>query len=251
MIPISVRFAEYLDHRRRFGADMRSSAVVLKPFVDFADAEGAERVTTDLFLRWKAAFGSAGPITWAKRLCVVRSFATWLQGMDGRHEIPPKGLVPRRGARPRPYIFSEAETGRIVAAAAALPSPSGLRGATCSTLFGLIAVTGLRIGEALGLDDRDLDARDATLHVRHGKNGRSRVIPVTRCVVDRLQAYRQLRDRIVVRADSGALFRADSGRRASVRTAQRNFREVVQAIGLRPLPPGRGPRIHDLRHYLG
>ncbi len=250
MTSLSTLLSEYLDHRRRFGADMASAGKMLKPFVAFADAEGAERVTTDLFLRWKAAFGSAGPNTWATRLGVVRSFATWLQGIDERHEVPPKGLVRRRGTRPRPYICSEAEIGRIVLAAAALPSPSGLRGATCSTLFGLIAVTGLRVGEAVGLDDRDVDAVDATLHVRQGKNGRSRVIPVTRCVVDRLQAYQGFRDRAVVHAGSGALFRTDSGRRAGVWTAQRHFREVVQSIGLHPLPPGRGPRIHDLRHTM-
>ena len=137
-----------------------------------------------------------------------------------------------------------------MSAAAALHSRSGLRGATCSTLFGLMAVTGLRIGEAIGLDDRDLNAGDATLAVRCGKNGRSRVIPVTRCVVDKLQEYQGFRDRAVAHAGSSALFRADSGRRASVRTAQGNFREVVQSIGLRPLPPDRGPRIHDLRHAM-
>ena len=203
MTSLSTLLSEYLDHRRRFGADMASVGKVLKPFVAFADAEGAERVTTGLFLRWKAAFGSAGPNTWGTRLGAVRSFATWLQGIDGRHEVPPKGLVRKRRARPRPYIYSEAEIGRIVAAAAALPSPSGLRGATCSTLFGLISVTGPRTGEALGLDDRDVDAGDATLAVRCGKNGRGRVIPVTRCVVDRLQAYQGFRDRAVGHAGRG------------------------------------------------
>ena len=250
MTSLSTLLSEYLDHRRRFGADMASAGESLEPFVAFADAEGAERITTDLFLRWKAAFGSAGPNTWAIRLGAVRRFAAWLQGIDGRHEIPPKGLVRKRCTRPRPYIYSEAEIGRIVAAAAALRSRSGLRGATCSTLFGLIAATGLRVGEALGLDDRDVDAVDATLFVRCGKNGRSRVIPVTRCVVAKLQEYQGFRDRAVIHAGSGALFRADSGRRASVSTARWNFREVVQSIGLRPLPPGRGPRIHDLRHAM-
>ena len=250
MTSLSTLLSEYLDHRRRFGADMAAASETLEPFVAFADAEGVERVTTDLFLRWKAAFGSAGPNTWATRLGAVRGLATWLQGIDGLHEIPPKGLVRKRCTRPRPYICSEAEIGRIVAAAAALRSRSGLRGATCSTLFGLIAVTGLRIGEAVGLDDRDLNAGDATLAVRCGKNGRSRVIPVTRCVVDKLQEYQGFRDRAVAHAGSGALFRADSGRRASARTARRNFREVVQSIGLRPLPPDRGPRIHDLRHTM-
>ncbi len=250
MTSLSTLLSEYLDHRRRFGADMASVGKVLKPFVAFADAEGVERVTTDLFLRWRAAFGSAGPNTWAIRLGAVRSFATWLQGIDGRHEIPPKRLVRKRCTRPRPWIYSEAEIRQIVAAASALPSPSGLRGATCSTLFGLIAVTGLRIGEAIGLDDRDLNAGDATLAVRCGKNGRSRVIPVTRCVVDKLQEYQGFRDRAVAHAGSGALFRVDSGRRAGIRAAQGNFLEVTQAIGLRPLPPGRGPRIHDLRHAM-
>ena len=80
-----------------------------------------------------------------------------------RHEVPPKGLNPRRGIRPRPWIYSETEIEQIVITTAALPSRSGLRGATCSTLYDLIAVTGLRIGEALGLDDRDDNAVNATL----------------------------------------------------------------------------------------
>ncbi|MCY3596011.1 MAG: tyrosine-type recombinase/integrase [Rhodospirillales bacterium] len=252
MTSLSTRLSEYLDHRRRFGADMASAGESLKPFVTFADAEGTERVTRDLFLRWKAAFGSAGPNTWAIRLGAVRSFATWLQGIDGRHEIPPKGLVWRRNARPRPHIFSEEEIGRIVTAAAELPSPSGLRGATFPALFGLIAVTGLRIGEATGLDDRDLDAGDATLHVRCGKNGRSRVIPVTRCTVGELLAYQGFRRRAVGHSGDGALFQDGNGRRTSVRNAQWNFAKVGQAVGLRRPSPGkgRGPRIHDLRHTM-
>ena len=252
MTSLSDRLSGYLDHRRRFGADMTSVGKVLKPFVDFADAEGAERVTTDLVLRWKETFGSAGPNTWGTRYPVVRSFANWLHGIDDRSEVPPKGLIPWRGTRPRPWICSDEEIGRIVAAAAALPSPSGLRGATFSTLFGLIAATGLRVGEALGLDDRDVDAGNATLAVRCGKNGRGRVIPVTRCVVDRLQAYQGFRSRVVGHAGSGALFQVESGRRTKVDNAERNFRKVGQAVGLRRPPPGRrrGPRIHDLRHTM-
>ena len=227
MTSLSVRLSEYLDHRRRFGADMTSVGRVLKPFVNFADAEGAEWITTELFLRWKAAFGSAGPSTWSTRFPVVCGFAGWLHGIDERHDVLPKGQTPGRVTRPRPYIYSEEQIERIVAAAAALPSRSGLRGATCSTLFGLIATTGLRIGEALGLDDRDVGAEDATLAVRHAKNGRSRVIPVTRCVVTKLQAYQDLREQVVAHAGSGALFQAENGKRASVNTGERNFGKVV------------------------
>ena len=250
MTPLSVRLGAYLDHRRRFGADMTSAGLMLKPFVDFAEEEGAEWVTTDLFLRWKETFGSAGPNTWATRLCVVRGFAVWLRGLDDRHEVPPRGLIPRRGTRPRPWIYSEAEIERIVVTAAALPSSSELRGATCSTLFGLIAVTGLRIGEALGLDDRDVDAEDATLAIRQAKNGKSRVIPVTRCVVAKLQAYQHLRNHVVTHDGSDALFRNETGKRTGKYAAFWSFAKVGQTMGLREPSPakGRGPRIHDLRH---
>ena len=253
MTSISTRLSEYLDHRRRFGADMTSVGLVLKPFAAFADAEGAEWITTELFLRWKEMFGSAGPNTWGTRFPVVRSFASWLHGIDERNEVPPRGLIPPYGTRPRPWIYTEAEIERIVVTAAALPSPSGLIGATFSTLFGLIAVTGLRISEALGLDDRDIDAEDATLSIRHGKNGKSRVIPVTRCVVAKLQAYQQFRDHVVAHVGSGALFQEESGKRTNVHSAEWYFAKVGQAIGLHQPSPGkgRGPRIHDLRHNSG
>ncbi len=250
MTPLSDQLCAYLDHRRRFGADMTSVGLVLKPFVAFAEEEGAEWVTTDLFLRWKDTFGSAGSNTWSTRLSVLRCFAVWLQGLDDRHEVPPRGLAPRRGTRPQPWIYSEAEIERIVVTAAALPSPSGLRGATCSTLFGLIAVTGLRVSEALGLDDRDVDADDAILAVRHAKNGKSRVIPVTRCVIAKLKAYQHLRDHVVTPAGSDALFRAENGNRARAQIMERSFAKVGLIMGLRQPSPARGrrPRIHDLRH---
>ena len=94
---------QYLVERRRYGADLASSGLILRPFVAFADAEEDERITTDLFLRWKDRFGAAGTHSWAIRLSVVRGFATWLQGIDPRTEVPPKGLIPNRQQRQRPY----------------------------------------------------------------------------------------------------------------------------------------------------
>ena len=230
---------------------MTSSSLVLKPFIDFAEAGQAEWITTDLFLKWKDAFGSANARTWATRLGAVRSFAKWLQAIDERNEVPPKGLIARQGTRPRPCICSDAEIGQIITAAAALASKSGLRGATFSTLFGLIAATGLRIGEALGLDDSDVDAHGATLHIRHARNGGRRIIPVTPCVIAKLQDYRQCRDRITP-GGCGALLQAETGERSSIHNAEYNFAKVGQAIRLREPAPGNGhgPRIHDLRHTM-
>ena len=242
---------QYLVERRRYGADLASSGLILRPFVAFADAEEDERITTDLFLRWKDRFGAAGTHSWAIRLSVVRGFATWLQGIDPRTEVPPKGLIPNRQQRQRPYIYTDSEIARIVTAAARLPSHRGLRGATYTTLFGLLAVTGLRIGEAVGLDDWDVDLDTAVLHVRHAKNGTSRVVPFTQCTAERLRAYRAERNRILG-AVSAAFFVGENERRLNICMAGYTFARVGQNIGLRERQArsGRGPRLHDLRHTM-
>ena len=169
MMSFTDRLEQYVAVRRRFGYDLTSSARELRPFVTFADAEGATRITVALFLRWKERFGSASTLTWFFRLCHVRGFATWLQSIEPRTEIPPAGLIPGRQRRPRPYIYTDSEIARIVTETARLPSDHGLRGRNCSTLFGLLAVTGLRVGEAVRLDDRDVDLEAAVLQVRHAR----------------------------------------------------------------------------------
>ncbi len=241
----------YLAERRRYGGDLASSGLILRPFVTFADAEGDEWITTDLFLRWKDRFGTAGTHTWAIRLSVVRGFAAWLQGIDPRTVVPPRGLIPNRQRRQRPYIYTDDEIARIVTEAARLPSRRGLRGATYATLFGVLAVTGLRIGEAVGLDDGDVDLDRAVLHVRHAKNERWRIVPFTACTAGRLGAYRTLRNR-VLGATPAAFFVGENGRRLSIHTAGYNFTLVRRNIAFREPKAGRGsgPRIHDLRHTM-
>ena len=189
MTSFTDRLEQYLAFRRRYGGDWTVAAQNLRPFVVFADAEGAGWITVDLFLKWKDRFGSAGTATWNNRLTSVRSLAAWLKDIDPRTEVPPKGLIPRRYQRPPPYIYSDSEIVRIVTEAARLPSRLGLRSKTYATLFGLLAVTGLRIGEALTLDDRDIDLDTAVLLIRHGKNGRGRFIPVTDCTAERLSEF--------------------------------------------------------------
>jgi integrase len=204
-----------------------------------------------LFLRWKAVFGKANNHTWAHRLSTVRVFAQWLHGLDTRHELPPQSLIPSRTRRPHPYIYSEDDIQRIVQAAAELPSTNGIRPLTCSTLFGLIAVTGLRVSEALALNANDVDLESGVLTIQKGKFGKARLVPVADCVRARLLAYARERDRLLG-SPSDAFFVADHGARLTDCGARYNFAAVCQSIGLRPLQKynkhGRGPRIHDLRH---
>lgn len=251
MITLSQRLAEYLSLRRSLGFDLAFEERVLRVFTALADREATEHITVDLFLRWKAAYGHANNSTWAHRLGMVRGFAMWLKGHDERTEVPPPGLIPVKWRRPKPYIYSGEEVARIVSHAAQLPSRYGLRGWTCSTLFGLIAVTGLRINEALKLDDDDIDLSAGVITVKRGKNRRARFVPIALSTIKRLAIYRVERTRLLG-PGSGAFFYNDDGRRPTDCCARYNFAVVSQDIGLRQAQRfcrhGRGPRIHDLRH---
>ena len=240
----------YLVIRRSLGFDLGTSARVLRRFVVFADSRKAQHVKTDLFLAWQVEFGEANQQTWSARLGIVRQFALWLSGIDPRNEVPPKELIPSRYRRARPYIYSEREIVRIVEEAARLPSPNGIRALTFATLFGLIAVTGLRVSEAIALDDNDADLENGILTVRRGKSG-SRIVPISQSTTDQLAAYAKERDRLLGRAPT-SFFISDTGKRPDDCSARYNFATVCQRIGLRPAQKfnkhGRGPRIHDLRH---
>lgn len=240
----------YLNVRRCLGYDLRTDERILRRFVRFVDQEGAAHVDTALFLRWDASLPEARGATRSTRLGKVRLFAQWLSSIDPANEIPPRGLLTGRLNRPRPYIYSEAEIASIIAAAKALPSIYGLRGLTCSTLFALLAVTGLRISEALALDRDHLDTDSGVLRVRRGKLGKERLLPLDPSVVAKLVDYLAERDRLVGHA--APLFVTDKATRLTDCSARYNFAHACQEIGLRApqqyLRHGRGPRIHDLRH---
>lgn len=249
------RLATELDHyltiRRSLGYDLRTAERILRRFVAFAEQQGDEHVSADLFLRWRAAWGHAGRQTWAARLTIVRLFALWLHGLDPGHEAPPRGLIPSRQRRPRPYIYSDDEVRRILEGAAALPSPNGVRSLTYATLFGLIAVTGLRVSEAISLGVDDIDTETGVLTVRHGKDGKERLLPLDGTTMAKLAEYAEERDRLLGRRLL-TFFVSDTGAPVGDCSARYNFAVVCRQIGLRAAEPynrhGRGPRIHDLRH---
>jgi integrase/recombinase XerD len=234
----------YLAVRRQPGADLRTDERILRRFVTFADRDEAQYVSTSLIMRWLESLPSANPGTRATRFRVARQFAEWLHGLDPRHEAPPRGLVPGRVQRVHPYIYSDAEIVAIIEHARKLPSVYGIRGLTCSTLFGLIAVTGLRISEALGLDpadcrccrtDRDprrrrpayLDVESGMLHVRQVKLGKERLLPLDPSVVLRPESYGRERNRLLGRRPE-AFFVTCEGHRLGDCGARYNFAHVCQ-----------------------
>ncbi len=159
----------YIAVRRQLGADLSTDERILRRFVVFADGEGAAFIDTDLVLRWLGTLAAAKPGTRATRFRVCRIFAEWLQGSRPNPSGSAARSDPGHLQRAAPYIYNEAEIAAIVDRASLLPSVYGMRGLTCSTLFRVIAVTGLRISEALGLDPGDLDLDTGVLRVRLGK----------------------------------------------------------------------------------
>ena len=254
MTTMNEHLDQYLAQREALGTGLSSrSSRELKYFADFAMTEGQSYVTDDLFLRWKDYSATVGRKRIAYSVSTVRVFAKWLQAIEPLCEVPSKNVILIKKKRQPPYIYKNEEIANIVTEAAELPSYNGLRGPTYAVLFGLLAVTGLRVGEALGLDDSDVDTNECVLHIKHGKNGDQRLIPITSCTAERLVAYQRVRDGVWGGTTEQSFFRSwKSGQRIGYGTTQSNFAWLGQKIGLREKRQdrltGTGPRLHDLRH---
>ena len=243
---------EYLALRRSLGFELLKVEDTLQSFVAFAESENASHLTIDLALRWVKLSTAKEAATLADRFHIIRRFAIWRSGTDVRTEIPPKDLMPYRYHRKPPYIYSDQEIERLVQAARGLPSRTGLRALTCATLFGLLAVTGMRISEVVALDRQDVDLEEGVLSIRQSKFRKSRLVPVHVSTRDVLADYAKERDRIFPRPKSVAFFVSERGTRVTQWAARDNFAIVSREIGIRSRTPGRrvgrGPRLHDMRH---
>ena len=244
--------AEYVKIRRALGSQFRWPGSALRRFVDFLDHEGAMFVTTDLAMRWATEPAGVQRATRAARLSMVRRFATWLFVFDPRTQVPPPGLLKAHHRRNKPYIYTEQEIESLMAEAARLPSPKGLRAQTYVTLIGLLAATGLRPGEALALDVCDVDIANGILSIRETKFGKSRFVPLHETTRVALAHYAGQRDETIRRHRTDAFLISERGTRLSSCATRRTFAKMSCAIGLRERATGRrigrGPRLHDVRH---
>lgn len=250
MSPIGKAVEEYLAVRRALGFKLRLTAGMLRDFAAYLAQARASHVTTELAVRWAQQPAAAQPAQWANRLGVVRRFAQYLSASAPRTEIPPAGLLPFRYRRPQPYLYSDAEVRRLLRAARRIPSRTGLRAATYATLIGLLAVTGLRISEALGLDERDVDRADGVLTIRRTKFGKSRLVPLHPSTTRALRRYVRVRDRLHPLRATDSFFLGERGRRLTEWTARWTFNKLSRETGVRGPTDRRGPRLHDFRHRL-
>jgi integrase/recombinase XerD len=238
--------ADYLRIRRRLGFEMPQDARLLEGFVQFLERAGSERVTTELALQWARLPVQAHPYRWRQRLSVVRGFARHLATIDPASEVPSKDLLPGHRPRTAPYIFTDEEIAALMAAAGEL-TPA-LRAVRHQTLIGLLAVTGIRPGEALAFDREDVDLRHGVLQVRAGKQKKRREVPLHQSTVRALREYARQRDARFPEPSTPAFFISARGRRMARGELNQTFTMLIRQVGL----DGRGararPRPHDLRH---
>lgn len=177
---------------------------------------------------------------------VIRGFAGYLHTLDPNVQVPPRGLLPGTSRRAVPYLYSDTDIAALMTQTRRLRTP--LRAATIATLIGLLSVTGLRIGEVIGLDDTDVDAEAGLLRVHRAKGGTQRLVPLHPTTVAALTDYRHHRRQVFPQPVSPALFVATNGQRLHYVNFCATFIRLVHRAGLAPRPAPCRPRIHDLRH---
>jgi integrase len=239
---------EYLGVRRALGAKLRDQGHLLQQFVEFASREGAPFITTELALRWAMLPKQAQPTWWSHRLGVVRRFAQYASAVDPRTEVPPPDWLPYAYRRRAPYIYSNDEIHRLIAAARQLPGVTGLRAHTYATLFGLFAVTGMRTSELLRLERDDVDLGQGLLTVRQTKFGKSRYVPLHDSTRRALRRYAAHRDRLCPHPQCRHFFLSEGGTSISQWAVRYTFVKLSREIGLRVSTDSHGPRLHDFRH---
>lgn len=249
MKPLRESIQDYLALRRSLGFRLRDAGIYLSKFAAFMQARGAVHITTALALEWVQQCPSAQPSTWAQRLSYVRGFARYHAASAPQTEIPPASLLPFRPRRARPYLYSEEEIARLLGCALELVPAEGLRPWTYYCLLGLLSVTGLRIGEAIGLELDDVNLQDRLLTIRGTKFGKSRLVPIHPSTQEVLAQYRARRKRCAAGCSASSFFFITSrGHRLDSGDVRRTFYRLSRRIGLRAAGASYGPRLHDFRH---
>lgn len=250
------RVDDYLAERHRLGFSGRTQAYALRSFATHVQTiRHRGPLTVEIMADWARndSHGSTDPLTWARRLKLLRTFLRWLQQFEPRTEVPGDAIFGRLPERQAPHIYTEQEIIDLLSAARRLGPAPGVRGAIYETLFGLIASTGMRLSEALALRNEDADLRYGILTIHQSKFGKSRQVPMHKSTVEALRHYCWMRDLTGLSADDDSpLFVATRGRLRgmplSTHTVERVFAGLREQLGWHNRGTHHAPRIHDLRH---
>lgn len=246
MSALDEHLANYLRLRRALGYKLEEYGRTLPKLIAFLEANGQSTITGELAIVWARSTTGACSRSWAARLTMARQFATYLQTLDPATEVPPAGVFAAPYQRPAPYLWSQADIRRLVDAAGRLEPP--IKAASMQALFGLLAVTGMRVGEAVALDRGDVDLTNGVICVREhtAKHERARLLPLHETTVAALARYARARDRLCPAPRSTTFFLGVRGNALNGVETGRAMRQLTTELGLRTETVR--PRAHDLRH---
>ncbi len=243
---------DYLTLRRSLGYKLQDAGQVLPGFITYLESHNSDFITQELALAWSLDPPKGQATRCAMRLSMVRGFARHRYWSDARTQIPSLGLLPIKRKRAKPYLYSIDEIDQLLEAALQM-KPRYKSGAhlplVYHCLFGLLCVTGMRLGEACNLELKDVDLDSAILTIHNAKHGKQRQIPIhdtTRKVLANYldQRSQHWKNRTV----SEFLFVSSWGLRLDKAQIHRAFHALSRQIGLRGESDNHGPRLHDFRH---
>ncbi len=239
--------SDYLQLRHSLGHEVAEAGWLLPDFVCYLDTHNCPTVTIQSALDWAQTSVTSTVTTMGpRRMTAARGFARYLSGVDARTEVPPLGLMPHRQRWRKPFIYDPADIRAIMSQTRSMESP--LRAATYDTLIGLLASSGLRIGEAIKLDRGDVDWAGGVLLIRESKFGKSRLVPLHTTSMQALTDHARLRDELQPRPKEQCFFVSLTSSRLSYAVVCQTFRKLVDNAGVGADAPC-APRLHDLRHY--
>lgn len=241
------RLDEYLVMRRALGFQLNDVERQVGLFCTWLEARGqTQTFTVDEAVTWARLNPDAHPSWWSTRLSLVRRFAAYLNANDVEVPVIPRGLLAARKPRAVPFIYSQDDLDSLLAACGHVFSDERIA-ATLRTAIGLLAATGLRVGEALTLRVGDIDYVNDLLVIKAAKSG-ERLVPIHPTTTAALRQYIALPARAATHPNpDGPLFVTANGTGYSYVSFQKMFQRVGQAAGLTPRGRAR-PRLHDLRH---
>ena len=240
---------DYLTLRRSLGHQLADAQRLLPNLVAYLETQGLRTVTVQSALDWaqqpatgRGGASSVGP----RRMTAARGFTWYLSGVNPDTQVPPLRLMPYQQRWRPPFIYTPDDVDRVRGLARqCIVSP--LRAATYDTLIGLLAVSGLRIGEAIKLDRADIDWSQGVLLIRESKFGKSRLVPLHPSCMQALSQYAVLRDELQPRPKEPSFFVSLTRKRLLYAVVQQTFRALIDTTEIGADAPS-PPRLHDFRH---
>lgn len=243
MTSLENALTNYLTIRRRLGFKLGRHGQLLRELIAYLNEHGAATITTELAVAWARRPVNAHASWWGARLSVARVFARYLKTINPATEVPPIDILPNRSQRATPYLYSTSDIEALMEAARQLASEH--RAATYATLIGLLAVTGMRVGEVISLDLDDIDWSEGSLTIRASKFGKSREVVLHQTTVEALRNYSERRQQFRPRPRTPAVFISLAGTRLIYNNVHFTFHELVEQAGIGPRAPRCRPRPHD------